>query len=90
MGASGIEKHFNFCRADGGVDSDFSMEPFPNGAARTRNREGLEKVHGAPRSRRNQSRVHLKYRRSLYIARDMKAGEKFTRENLRAVRPDSA
>ena len=52
-----------------------------------RNREGL-KAHGAPQYGATKAgEKSLKYRRSLYIARDMKAGEKFTRENLRAVRP---
>ena len=87
MGASVIEKHFTLCRADGGVDSDFSMEPSEMEQL-VQETGRVWKAHGTPQYGATKAEEKsLKYRRSLYIARDMKAGEKFTRENLRAVRP---
>jgi N-acetylneuraminate synthase len=87
MGATVIEKHFTLSRADGGVDSAFSMEPeeFKQLAVETeRAWQALGEVKYGPTDAEKPS---LKHRRSLYIARDMKAGETFTRENVRAIRP---
>jgi N-acetylneuraminate synthase len=87
LGATVIEKHFTLARADGGVDSAFSLEPAELKAlveetaraqlARGRVSYGLTKAE-------ERSRV---FRRSLYIAQDMKKGETLTPQNLRAVRP---
>jgi len=87
LGACLIEKHFTLSRSDGGVDSAFSMEP------------GEFRVMREEVDRAWQAIGHIKYggsraeqgskafRRSLYIAQDMAAGDVFNSSNLRAVRP---
>jgi N-acetylneuraminate synthase len=87
LGAVMIEKHFTLARADGGVDSVFSMEPeeMKNLIVESeRAWQALGQVHYGTTEKESAS---LKFRRSLYIARDMKAGETLTRENLRLIRP---
>lgn len=87
LGAAVIEKHFTLRRADGGVDSAFSMEPEEMRMLvdeTERAWRSLGKVHYGPAE---SERPSLTHRRSLYIVRDMEAGEVLTRENLRAIRP---
>ncbi len=86
-GATVIEKHFTLSRAEGGVDSAFSMEPEEMKALvieTERAWQSLGKVTYGPSEAEQPS---MKFRRSLYIAKDMKAGEELTPENLRCVRP---
>jgi pseudaminic acid synthase len=86
-GATVVEKHFTLSRADGGVDSAFSLEPAELAAlvAETgRAWHGLGRVSYGPTEAEKKSLLH---RRSLYVAQDMKAGDVFTAENLRVVRP---
>lgn len=87
LGATVIEKHFTLRRTDGGVDSAFSMEPEEMKMLV----EETERAHTAlGRICYGTSTVEVaskKYRRSLYIAQDMKLGDVFTKENLRIVRP---
>lgn len=86
-GATVIEKHFTLKRDDGGVDSAFSLEP---DELRTlvveseRAWESLGKVCFGPSEPEMASRA---YRRSLYVGADMRAGDVFTPERLRIVRP---
>lgn len=86
-GASVIEKHFTLRRADGGVDSAFSMEPDEmTQLVRETERvwQSLGKVSYGPTEEEKKS---LTFRRSLYITQDLKAGDVLTRENVRAIRP---
>jgi pseudaminic acid synthase len=87
LGSTVIEKHFTLDRADGGVDASFSMEPGEMQMLvieTERAHQALGKVSYGPTDRELGS---LKYRRSLYIAKDVKVGEILTHENVRAVRP---
>jgi pseudaminic acid synthase len=87
LGASLIEKHFTLRRKDGGVDSTFSLEPDEMRSLVVESERAwhaLGKVSYGPTEAEKKSLV---YRRTLYIARDMKAGEPLTQENLRAIRP---
>ncbi|MEI6490947.1 MAG: pseudaminic acid synthase [Verrucomicrobiota bacterium] len=87
LGASVIEKHFTLNRADGGVDSAFSMEPDEMSqlvAEANRAWQALGMVSYGPTEAEKQS---LQYRRSLYVVKDMKEGEIFTKVNVRAIRP---
>jgi N-acetylneuraminate synthase len=87
LGASVIEKHFTLRRADGGVDSAFSLEPeeFKTLCVESeRAWRGLGRVTFGTSSAEEGARV---FRRSLYISKDMQSGEVLTRENLRIVRP---
>ena len=86
-GASIVEKHFTLRRADGGVDSAFSLEPEEMASLvveTERAWRSLGEVKYGPTEAEGKSLV---FRRSLYVARDMKAGEAMTLENLRCVRP---
>lgn len=86
-GATLIEKHLTLRRSDGGVDSVFSLEPDELRCLvieTERAWQGLGQVTYGPTEVETKSLV---FRRSLYIAADMKAGEALTRENLRVVRP---
>ena len=87
LGATIIEKHFTLSRADGGVDSAFSAEPAEMQQLvheTERVWKGLGKVaYGATENEKGS----LRYRRSLYIVQDMKAGDILTRNNLKAIRP---
>lgn len=87
LGATVIEKHFTLNRAEGGVDSSFSMEP-EEMAQLVRETErawqALGQVSYGPTAAEQKS---LQFRRSLYIVRDLKAGDMLTRENVRAIRP---
>lgn len=87
LGASVVEKHFTLSRADGGVDSAFSMEPaemaqlvLESGRAW----QALGQVSYGPTETEKRS---LQYRRSLYVVQDIKAGDVLTKENVRAIRP---
>lgn len=86
-GATVIEKHFTLNRADGGVDSAFSLEPHELEALVIESKrawQSIGKVVYGPREAETNS---LLYRRSLYIAKDMTAGDKLTKDNLRCIRP---
>jgi pseudaminic acid synthase len=87
LGATVIEKHFTLSRADGGVDSTFSMEPdeMTQLVIETKRAwQALGNISYGPTEKEIKSLV---YRRSLYITKDLKAGEQLTHENLRAIRP---
>ena len=87
LGATVIEKHFTVSRADGGVDSTFSMEPHEMKQLvieSERAWQGLGKISYGPLKAEKQS---VQFRRSLYIVKDMKAGETLTAESVRAIRP---
>jgi N-acetylneuraminate synthase len=82
-----IEKHFTLCRADGGPDAAFSLEPdeLRDLVAGVRAAweclgDGAEKIKPSEAS-------SLQYRRSLYVVADVAAGEAFTAENVRSIRP---
>ncbi|PHC79229.1 pseudaminic acid synthase [Bacillus pseudomycoides] len=87
MGATVIEKHFTLSRADGGVDSAFSMEADELNSLvveTERAWKSLGKIYYGPIDMEKSS---LKFRRSLYVAQDMKAGDLLTTENIKAIRP---
>jgi N-acetylneuraminate synthase len=86
-GATIIEKHFTLSRADGGVDSAFSLEPeeMKQLVIETeRAWQSLGKVTYGPTEAEQGS---LAFRRSLYIAEDMEKGDILTTKNLRIIRP---
>ncbi len=87
LGATVIEKHFTLNRADGGVDGAFSMEPAEMAQLvmeTERAWQAMGQVNYGPTEAEKKS---LQYRRSLYVVRDMKAGDALTRDNVRAIRP---
>lgn len=86
-GATVVEKHFTLRRADGGVDSNFSMEPEEMHALVTETERAWQSLGTVKYGPTETEKASMQFRRSLYIAKDMKAGEKLTEENLRSVRP---
>ena len=87
LGAKVIEKHITLARADGGPDSAFSLEPdeFADMVRVVRDAESaLGEVVFEPSAGEIRSRD---FRRSLYVVGDMKAGDVFTADNLRSIRP---
>jgi len=86
-GATVIEKHFTLRRAEGGVDSAFSLEPDELRALVVETERAWQSLGGivyGPTAAEQPSRV---FRRSIYVAEDLKAGDVLTRQNLRCVRP---
>ncbi|MCR5175629.1 MAG: pseudaminic acid synthase [Anaerovibrio sp.] len=85
LGAMVIEKHFTLSRADGGVDSAFSLEP-EEMRLLVRECNTAYKALGEI-SYDAQKQESLQTRRSLYIVEDMKKGDVLTEKNLRSIRP---
>lgn len=87
LGARVIEKHFTLSRADGGVDSAFSLEPDELRALVVETERaylGLGRVsYGASAAEKKS----LQFRRSLYIVNDLKPGQVVTRSDVRVIRP---
>lgn len=86
-GATVIEKHFTLSRADGGVDSAFSMEPEEMKQLVIETERAWQSLGQVQYGPTEAERPSMKFRRSLYIAEDMKAGDVLTPKNLRSVRP---
>jgi N-acetylneuraminate synthase len=87
LGACIIEKHFTLSRATPGPDSAFSLEPdeFKAMVEAVRLAEKtLGKVNYCVSEQEATSRA---FRRSLFVVQDMKAGDIFTSENVRSIRP---
>ena len=86
-GATVIEKHFTLKRADGGVDSSFSLEPEEMKQLVIETKRAWQCLGRIQYGPTEAEKPSLKFRKSLYIAEDVKAGDMFTPENLRSVRP---
>jgi len=86
-GASVVEKHFTLRRADGGVDSAFSLEPEELKSLVVETERAWQGLGGVRYGPTEAEKKSLQFRRSIYVAQDMKAGDVFTGENLRIVRP---
>ena len=87
LGATVIEKHFTLNRADGGVDSTFSMEPSEMAQLVTETQNAWQALGKVSYGATEAEKKSIQFRRSLYVVKDMKAGELLTAENLRAIRP---
>jgi pseudaminic acid synthase len=87
LGSRVIEKHFTLSRADGGVDSAFSLEPAELKALVVETERAFLAL-GKPFFDVQQSEAKSKiYKRSIYVSRDIRAGESFSLENIRVIRP---
>jgi pseudaminic acid synthase len=87
VGATVIEKHFTLSRSEGGVDAMFSLEESELRMLVEESRrawEAIGEVHYGPTPAEKDSR---RFRRSLYVVRDIARGERFGPENVRAIRP---
>lgn len=87
LGASIIEKHFTLDRNGGGPDDSFSLEP-PELAALCRDtRTAWEALGKVDYGRKSSEVGNIKFRRSLYFIKDLKAGDVITADSVRSVRP---
>ncbi|WP_187263667.1 pseudaminic acid synthase [Pontibacter beigongshangensis] len=87
LGATVIEKHFTLRRADGGVDAAFSLEPEELKALAIESNRAflaLGQVQYGVQRAEEKSRL---FKRSVYAAQHIEAGELFTKENIRVIRP---
>jgi pseudaminic acid synthase len=87
FGASMIEKHFTLRRADGGVDAPFSLEPAEFRALRIETDRAWQALGSITYGGTEDEIKSKAFRRSLYISREVVAGEVLTSDNVRIVRP---
>jgi pseudaminic acid synthase len=87
LGATVIEKHFTLNRADGGVDSTFSMEPEEMTQLVLETERAWQAMGQVSFGATEAEKKSIVFRRSLYIVEDTRAGDKLTSRNMRAIRP---
>ena len=86
-GATVIEKHFTLKRSDGGVDAAFSLEPNEMKQLVEETARAWQSLGKAFIGPTEAEKPSITFRRSLYIVKDLKAGDILTKENVRAIRP---
>ncbi len=87
LGARVIEKHFTLRRADGGVDSAFSLEPEELKSLVVETERAflaLGKVQYGIQAAEEKS---VMFKRSIYVSKDIKVGDVFSADNLKIIRP---
>jgi len=87
LGATIIEKHVTLSRADGGVDSTFSLEPDELAQLVDETRHAHMALGSVTYVKGNLETSFKKYRRSLFIVRDLSAGHVLTSADVVALRP---
>jgi N-acetylneuraminate synthase len=87
LGATVIEKHFTLKRSDGGVDAAFSLEPNEMKQLVEETARAWQSLGKAFIGPTEAEKPSITFRRSLYIVKDLKAGDVLTKENIRAIRP---
>lgn len=87
LGASVVEKHFTLKRSDGGVDSTFSLEPEEMKALVLETERAHQSLGGVSYGPSDKEKKSLVFRRSIYVTKDLKIGQKLTNKNIRNIRP---
>jgi pseudaminic acid synthase len=87
LGACFVEKHVTLDRSGGGPDDSFSLEPQQLHDLCTACHEAWQALGTVNYAFKSSEQANVKYRRSLYVVRDIKRGELITRENVRSIRP---
>ena len=87
MGATVIEKHFCLSRAEGGVDSAFSLEPEEFKLLVIETQRAWQSLGEVQYGIQETEKKSLGYKRSVYVVEDIAAGDEFSQKNLRIIRP---
>ena len=87
LGATVIEKHFTLSRTDGGVDSVFSMEPGEMKLLVEETHTAWQALGRVSYGTTEKEKLSLKFRRSVYVVKDVEKGRKLTVDNIRIIRP---
>lgn len=87
LGARLIEKHFTLRRADGGVDSIFSIEPEELKSLVIESERAFLAMGKVQYGVQKAEEDSLKYKRSIYVVKDIQVGEELTPDNIRVIRP---
>lgn len=87
LGASIIEKHFSLDRKGGGPDDSFSLEPADLRALCAEARTAWDALGTVDYGLQSSERANVKFRRSLYFVKDLRAGDVITPDAIRSVRP---
>lgn len=87
LGASVIEKHFVLDRNAGGVDAAFSIEPAELKSLVEESKRAWQALGQVTYGGSQAEEKSKQYRRSIYVAEDIKKGQRLSKENLRVVRP---
>ncbi|TDB77626.1 pseudaminic acid synthase [Micromonospora sp. KC721] len=87
LGACFVEKHVTLDRSDGGVDSDFSLNPDELAALVVESQRAYAALGGTLVGPTPAEREGLRFRRSLWVVEDVRAGEPVTTRNVRSIRP---
>ena len=87
FGATVIEKHFTLSRAEGGVDSAFSLEPQELESLVTETQRAFQSIGKPFLGIQEAEKKSIKFKRSLFVVQDIKAGELFTTDNVQSKRP---
>lgn len=87
LGATVIEKHFTLSRAEGGVDSVFSMEPEEMRSLVVESERAWLALGNISYGLNNEEKGSLIFRRSIYVTSDVKKGDVITDKNIRIIRP---
>lgn len=87
LGATVIEKHFTLRRADGGVDSAFSMEPDEMKLLVEETFKAWQAIGKVSYGPTEKEKASARFRRSIYVVEDIRKGEELTAKNLRVIRP---
>lgn len=87
LGSTVIEKHFTLNRDEGGVDSAFSLEPDEFASLVKETDAAWKSLGGVSIGPTKEEEHSLQFRRSIYVSKDIKAGEVLTTKNLSVIRP---
>jgi N-acetylneuraminate synthase len=87
LGACLIEKHVTMDRNGGGADDSFSLEPQELQALCQDTKTAWQALGKVNYERTEAEKGNVKFRRSLYVVKDIKAGEELTADNVRSIRP---
>lgn len=87
FGSKVIEKHFTISRSEGGVDSSFSIEPNELSALVIESERAFKSLGKIQYDLLEDENASLRFKRSVYVVEDIKAGEIYTEKNTRIIRP---